>query len=246
MKMTTTEIAGLTVRVLDNLPEGQEPQCAAILCHGFGAPGEDLIPIGQQLLATNPDVAKVSRWYFPSAPMNLGEIGMPWGRAWWMIDVMALNQALATGSFRDRNRNELPDGAQAARTAILGLVEHVQTDCGVGLDRVVLGGFSQGAMLSIDTAMALDGNLGGLCVFSGAMINLATWQERSVLHKGLRVLQSHGRNDPLLPFAEAEEIREMLTKWGMDVEWVEFAGEHGIPNESVDALGRMVISVAQT
>jgi phospholipase/carboxylesterase len=53
----------------------------------------------------------------------------------------------------------------------------------------------------------------------------------------LPVFQSHGRQDPLLPFPTAEGLRNALTKAGMVVEWVPFEGGHGIPPIVMDGVG---------
>ena len=56
----------------------------------------------------------------------------------------------------------------------------------------------------------------------------------------LPIMQSHGRNDPLLPFAAAVELRDLLRAAGCKVDWVEFNGQHELPPAALDALGRLV------
>jgi len=50
------------------------------------------------------------------------------------------------------------------------------------------------------------------------------------------VLQSHGRDDPLLPFAMAEKLRNALAAAGLEVTWVPFDGGHGIAPNVIDQL----------
>jgi phospholipase/carboxylesterase len=50
MRMTTTEMGGLTTRVVDAC---DKPSLAVILCHGFGAGGDDLVPLGQMMLRSS-------------------------------------------------------------------------------------------------------------------------------------------------------------------------------------------------
>jgi phospholipase/carboxylesterase len=47
---------------------------------------------------------------------------------------------------------------------------------------------------------------------------------------------SHGREDPILPFAVAEELAQTLRTNGLAVEWLPFRGGHGIPPEAMDRL----------
>jgi phospholipase/carboxylesterase len=53
----------------------------------------------------------------------------------------------------------------------------------------------------------------------------------------LRVFQSHGLQDELLPCAVAERLRDALRAAGLDVTWVEFQGGHGIPPRVLSGLG---------
>jgi phospholipase/carboxylesterase len=46
---------------------------------------------------------------------------------------------------------------------------------------------------------------------------------------GVRVFQSHGRHDALLPFSIAEVLRDRLRAAGAAVDWHAFLGAHEIP-----------------
>src|SRR6185369_8839181 len=75
-----------------------------VLLHGFGAPGDDLVPLFRQL-----DVPREVRFAFPAAPLDLRTLGAGYagGRAWWMIDVAALD-ARARGGTRERRTDTVP------------------------------------------------------------------------------------------------------------------------------------------
>ena len=47
-------------------------------------------------------------------------------------------------------------------------------------------------MLSVDTSLSLDGNLAGVCSFSGFPIVVEEWAVKAQKHSGLKVLQTHG------------------------------------------------------
>jgi phospholipase/carboxylesterase len=55
--------------------------------------------------------------------------------------------------------------------------------------------------------------------------------------KDLPVFQSHGTQDPILPFAIAERLRHVLDDAGMRVSFTQFDGGHGIPPEAMRDLG---------
>ena len=235
MKLTTELIHGLNCHVADGMAEGIRPRSVVVLCHGYGAPGTDLVPLGQMLLR-QPRVSGAVQFLFPEAPLSLEALGMPDGRAWWPIDMRRLQMAAALGTFRDL-RKDCPAELPAARDMLLGLIRQWSERTGVPLNHFLLGGFSQGSMLATDVTLQLDENPAGLVVLSGTLLNEDVWRERAAHHKALRVLQSHGTNDPILPFAAAGWLRDLLNQSGADVEFLPFSGGHEIPHTVLDRFG---------
>lgn len=235
MNTRTESVGRLKCRFVDDLPSGANPKLVVVLCHGYGASGSDLVPIGEELLDQCPQLRPGIQFVFPEAVLSLDDAGVPGGRAWWPIDMVKLQLANATGRFRDM-RTECPAGLPEARERLIETLKLLSERTGVDLSRFVLGGFSQGAMLSTDTALHLDTNLAALIAMSGSLLNETEWKELAPKHAGLRVLQSHGTEDPLLPFAAAEWLRDLLTAAGASVEFVPFRGGHQIPFEVFERL----------
>jgi phospholipase/carboxylesterase len=205
-----------------------------VLLHGFGAPGDDLVGLAGALTAP-PD----TRFVMPAAPLALpGLYGD--ARAWWMLDLARIERALA-GIVDDRS-DEVPDGLLEARALIAGLVDDLYRG---GTKRVVLGGFSQGAMLALDTLLHIDHPIAGLAFLSGTRINAAAWRARLARVKELPVVMSHGTADPLLPFAAAASLRDELRGAGADVDWIEFAGGHEIPQTVLAGVNRLLARPAR-
>lgn len=144
--------------------------------------------------------------------------------------------AVATGTFREL-RSECPPQLPSSREKLTGLIQQWSERSGVPISRFVLGGFSQGAMLTTDVTLHLDENPAGLVLLSGTVQNEAAWKERAPKHKMLRVFQSHGTDDPILPFMAAGWLRDLLNQGGADVEFVQFPGGHEIPFEVLTRLG---------
>lgn len=230
MRLTTTEIGGLTTRVVDAC---DTPTLAVIVCHGFGAGGDDLVPLGQVMLQASEKLAGAARFYFPAAPVDLSSMGMWGSRAWWMIDLDAIQRAQADGGFRKRARNDRPEGLLEAREMMMALIKQVQRDTGLPTSKIALGGFSQGSMITVDCALQLEENPACVIAWSGTLLNEEEWRRRGELHKGLKVFQSHGRQDPLLPYDWAESLRDMLKDIGAEVEFLPFNGPHTIPEEGL-------------
>lgn len=237
MTQQTLQIGGLDVRVVG--APADDAGLAVVLFHGFGASGEDLVPIGNHL-AKHREFAGV-RFYFPAAPIVLGGFAMFEQRAWWPLDMEALEESLARGESRDR-RLECPEELPELRQRIAQVIEHIATETGLGIGRIVLGGFSQGSMLATDVVLHLDDAPAGLAIFSGTLLCQEPWTRRmKSLPPGLRVFQSHGRSDPLLPFAAAESLAEQLSAAGADVKFVPFRGQHEIPDEALNGFVHLIL-----
>lgn len=238
MRLIDTEMGGLHCRVVDGTEAaGGELKGVVVLCHGFGAPGDDLVGLAPEAMRRRPELMKHVRFVFPAAPLALDmAFG---GRAWWHIDMERLQLAMMTGAIRDMSQ-EVPEGADQARRALLSVLEELQRMTGLGMDRIVLGGFSQGAMLATDVALRLDEGPAALALFSGTLLMEDEWKKRAPRRRGLPVLQTHGRSDPILAFSMAERLRDMLTEAGLEVDFRPFDGPHTIPSEAVETFADLV------
>ena len=99
-------------------------------------------------------------------------------------------------------------------------------------------------MLATDVALHYPDPLGGLIVWSGALINSDTWTTRAHGQSSLKVVQSHGRQDPILPISAGEDLRDMLTREKHRVRYIEFAGQHAIPGEAIEMARQLIGEVA--
>ncbi|MEB3157352.1 MAG: dienelactone hydrolase family protein [Cyanobacteriota bacterium] len=93
----------------------------------------------------------------------------------------------------------------------------------VPLERTVLLGFSQGAAMAIDVATSNDVPLAGLIGCSG--YPHPDWVPQ---RPGAPILLTHGREDPVVPYAAGEALEERLRERGGEVELLPFSGGHGI------------------
>ena len=235
--MRQERLGGLQVRIFggsDGKGGGDGP--VVILLHGFGAPGDDLVSLWQVL-----DAPRGTRFVFPEGPLSLS-LGFGESRAWWMIDMERLNRDIAAGRLRDLSR-DVPKGLAEARRRLIALLDDVERRLGANPNKTILGGFSQGAMLSCDVALRTERPLAALVLMSGTLLAKEEWVPLMPKRKGLRVLQSHGSADPLLPFSLAEQLRELLSQAGLAVEWVSFRGGHEIPEIVVKQLGAFIRQV---
>lgn len=232
-----TSLGGLSCRVLQQALPGTRIDLAVVLCHGFGAPGGDLVSLAPELCRARPELAQKVRFVFPEAPLSLRALGYGEGCAWWPLDFQRLAALQSGNASVARLRREVPEGLPRARRLLTGLIEELTLQTQLPIGRVVIGGFSQGAMLATDVALRLEEAPAGLVIFSGMLLNEVEWARRAPIRRGLYVLQAHGRQDPLLPFSSAEALCELLVFSGLSVDFLDFEAGHTIPFEGVKRLG---------
>ncbi|OJH34124.1 alpha/beta hydrolase [Cystobacter ferrugineus] len=233
MRRVSTKLGELDCQVFDAVPEGTSPELAVVLCHGYGAPATDLVPLARELVELQPELGSKVRFVFPAAPLSLAAMGMPSARAWFHLPPEVL-----MGKERDWKKFavSVPEGLAQARRGLMGMLSALSAATKLPYGRIVLGGFSQGAMVTTDLALRLEEAPAGLCILSGALICQDEWKQRAERRKGLPVLQGHGRYDDILPFHQAETLRELLKNAGLLVDFVPFDGPHTIAPDELAKL----------
>ena len=199
-----------------------------VLMHGFGAPATDLVGLWRVL-----DVPKSVRFAFPEAPHEIP--GMPFSRAWWMLDLERAERAMAAGprSYAD----EIPPGMEEATDAVVEMLDAMTEATGTPSEKLVVGGFSQGSMAACNAVFTREVAPAGLVVLSGTPVNLSAWKAGMTKRTGLPVFQSHGEQDPLLSFRAAQALRDAMEGASLRNEWAPFRGGHEIPMSVLQALG---------
>lgn len=232
--MTTREdIAGLTTYIIG--PD--DATHTVVLLHGFGAPGDDLVALAEPGMGIS---APNTRFVFPEAPIALGRMYGN-GRAWWHIDMERLEQGVRSGKVRDF-LGEIPDGLEFARDQLIKFIDALKADYNVADERLVLGGFSQGAMLAMDTALRADEAVRQVIAFSPTLLCQDVWKKHAIKRAGLPVFVSHGQVDPLLPFTQTEALVALLREAKLEVDFLPFRGPHTI---TFEALERAATHLAQ-
>ncbi len=194
-----------------------------VVClHGYGADMKDLAPLAQELETKRPIT-----WFFPDAPETLD-----WGgRAWFPIDVQAFEEAQRSGTPRDLSLKE-PEGLEWAREEL----QKFLAELGVSWDKLVLMGFSQGAMLAVDLASHAAVPPAGVAILSGTLVDKAALGVRAAGKKGLPFFMSHGSVDPILGFPQARALEKELLAAGWKGQLMRFEGGHAIPTEVLESL----------
>lgn len=207
------------IQVIEQVPA--EARRAIILLHGFGADCTDLASLSEAV-----DLDEDTAWFFPNGPHEVPIGPHMMGRAWFPLRLAELQERGVDFT------QEVPPGMEQAVANVAKAVMAICRTHQLAYENVILGGFSQGAMIALAVAIQLAeaGNrIGGLTLFSGTLVAERALTERAKVLAGIRFLQSHGTLDFVLPFALAERLERVLVDAGLDGMLLPFRGGHEIP-----------------
>jgi phospholipase/carboxylesterase len=201
-------------------PAAGSPEGALVLLHGRGADEQDLHGL---LDVFDPERRLVG--ITPGGPLSLP----PGGRHWYVVPRVGFPEAQTFAATYEELTSTLD-----------GLLEQQ----GAGWDRTIIGGFSQGAVMSYATALG-EGRPApaGILAMSGFIPTVEGWAMKSDL-RDLPVAIAHGSMDPVIPVDFAHDARDRLEAAGANVLFRESAMAHTIDPRVIPDLQEWVTEVA--
>lgn len=201
--------------------------------HGYGADCNDLFSLGE-LIPTK----KTYNWLFPNGFLEV-PIGPGWtGRAWWPVDMNEIQEAASRGEHRDFS-NLTPPGMPKAYDVAMEMIRQLK----VPWNKIILGGFSQGAMLATELYLRAPETPAGLVIMSGTLLHQENWKPLISQRAGQKFFQSHGTQDPVLGFKQAQKLETLLTQNGMKGSLLAFRGGHEIPGPVLTKISEYINSL---
>ena len=188
-----------------------------VLLHGYGSNEADLMNLAAYI---DPSIHVVS----VRAPRSLG----PESHAWFALDF--------TPSGIMWNREEADASLQMLASAIGTIVN--ETDAAP--DRVILGGFSQGAIMALALGLTRPALVRGIAALSGHVPAVAPTDIAIDQLHHMPVFVSHGITDQVLPIQDGRDLRNWLTALPVSLSYHEYDMAHEISGETLrDALAWM-------
>lgn len=229
--------AGCTRRSrLETILHGAEGPPTLVLLHGYGSSAVRWAPFTQTIRWP-----ASGRFVFPQAPeRTVPPDGPVDGRAWWRLDLVA--HIPPDKSVPDLSGHR-PPGLKESATLVEDVLSDRRT---VPRGPVVLGGFSQGAMVASEVAFRSKVPLSALVLLSATLVDEPSWENHFRERQELPVFLAHGRADTVLSFEIAERFRRKLQTAGITVTWVPFDGGHEIPAAVVVALNEFIARLQLT
>ncbi len=182
-----------------------------ILLHGIGADENDLFGLAPFL---------DERFFIASAraPYTL-----PYGgNAWFELFIEPGNVSFNMDQFLE-SQSKIPE-----------FVDELIAGYDLDASRVYLCGFSQGAMMSLSSALSVPEKYAGIVAMSGRaadeMVPAGSDLEKL---KDFPILVTHGIHDPVLPIENGRASKEILSRLPVDLEYKEYPMAHEISQESL-------------
>lgn len=194
-------------------PAAGEPEGALVLLHGRGTSEHDLFPLLDEL-----DPERRLAGVTPRGPLSL-----PPGGAHWY--------AVRRVGFPD------PTTFHPTYDLLAGWLDALAAELGVPLGRTVIGGFSQGAVMSYALSLARGRPApAGLLALSGFVPAVEGLELDLSGREGFRAAIGHGTYDPIIAVDFGRDARARLEQAGAAVTWRESPMPHAVDPDFLEEL----------
>jgi phospholipase/carboxylesterase len=196
-------------------PAAGDPEGALVLFHGRGTDEFDLVPL---LEALDPERRLIG--LTPRAPLSLP----PGGAHWYVVKRVG---------YPD------PETFYASLRELSGWLDALPDDLGLSWDRIVLGGFSMGAVMSYATGLGPGRPTpAGIMALSGFIPTVEGFDLELERARGLPVAIAHGTADPVISVEFGRDARRRLEAAGAALTYEESPVPHTIDPAIVPDLRR--------
>ena len=197
----------------------KKPKNAVILCHGYGGDGKDISILAGYWRTFLPDTI----FLCPDAPEKCA--ASPTGYQWFDLIDQTTEQILSKSLVAENKLNNLIDG--------------VKKKYDLTAEQIIIGGFSQGCMITLQTGIKRKDKINSIIGYSGKIINVEHLSKN--INSRPNVILMHGDNDQVVTIDSFLEAKDFFVKNNYDIVSKIFKNcEHRIPTEG-SSLGLQFI-----
>jgi len=208
----------LNTIILEPLIKGKAKN-AVILCHGYGGDGKDISILASYWRAHLPDTIFIC----PDAPEKCA--ASPTGFQWFDLVDQTPEQILSKSLVAENKLNKLIDEVKEKNKLLA--------------NQIVIGGFSQGCMISLQTGIKRKDTINSIIGYSGRIID-TEHLGKNIISKP-NIILMHGDIDQIVPVNSLLEAKDFFNKNNYKIESKIFNNcEHRIPTEG-SSLGLQFI-----
>ena len=208
----------LNTIVLEPLSKNK-PKNAVILCHGYGGDGNDISILANYWRAHLPNTIFIC----PDAPEKCA--ASPSGFQWFDLMDQSPEQILAKSLVAENKLNKL--------------IDEIKKENNLKASEIIIGGFSQGCMLTLQTGIKRIDKINSIIGFSGRIIDTEHLSKN--INSRPNILLMHGDIDQIVTIESHLEAKDFFGKNNYEIETKIFKNcEHRIPTEG-SSLGLQFI-----
>ena len=187
-----------------------KPKNAVILCHGYGGDGKDISILANYWKFHLKDTIFIC----PDAPERCE--ASPSGYQWF--DLM------------DQSPEQILSKALIAEMKLNKLIDEVKLKNDLTADKIIIGGFSQGCMISLQTGIKRKDKINSIIGYSGKIIDTNHLNQNIVSRPNIILM--HGDADQVVTIDGLLEAKDLFNKNNYEIETKIFKNcEHRIPTE---------------
>jgi len=196
-----------------------KPKNAVILCHGYGGDGKDISILAGYWRTYLPDTIFIC----PDAPEKC--VASISGFQWFDLMDTSPEQTLSKSLVAEMKLNKL--------------IDEVKEKNNLSADQIVIGGFSQGCMISLQTGIKRKDKINSIIGYSGRIIDTEHLGKNIVSRPNIILM--HGDIDQVVTIDGLLEAKDFFSKNNYAIETQIFKNcEHRIPTEG-SSLGLQFI-----
>ena len=197
----------------------EKPKSAVILCHGYGGNGKDISILANYWRSH----LQHTIFICPDAPEKCA--ASPSGFQWFDLMDQTPEQVLSKSLVAESKLNKLIDEVKSKNTLLA--------------NQIIIGGFSQGCMISLQTGIKRKDTVNSIVGYSGRIID-TEHLGKNIISKP-NIILMHGDIDQIVPVNSLLEAKDFFNKNNYKIETKIFNNcEHRIPTEG-SSLGLQFI-----
>ena len=197
-----------------------------VVLHGLGTNGDDLVPVAEELGLSG------CRFVFPDAPLLLA--GYP-------------DTAFAWYDFQIHDRKEI----EQSREYLFKIFDRFTNDPNLrpgpgkekGSSPLIVMGFSQGGVMSLESGLNYKGKLLGIVSMSGYMPDAWATLKKAEAPFETPILLVHGTEDPVVPVEGSRKAKKELEQVGYHPHLKEFQMPHTITEDSLATVSEFLCKI---
>ena len=196
-----------------------KPKNAVILCHGYGGDGKDISILANYWRAYLPDTIFIC----PDAPEKCAASSS--GFQWFDLMDQTPEQVLAKSLVAENKLNKI--------------IDEVKNKHNLNANQIIVGGFSQGCMISLQTGLKRKDQINSIIGYSGRIIDVEHLSKNIISRP--KIILMHGDKDQVVSIDSLLESKDFFRNHNYEIETKIFKNcEHRIPTEG-SSLGLQFI-----